>query len=197
MVSSVRSSGPSAKRLAVSLNRLLAPTDSATDVSCFTGTSQCALLMSAFGGKADACPTMIVSGTRPWRTRLCFPGCRVANSLGAGRHTSAILHQLVSHSSRYGLENRSERAHVLDRHRDRPISAILHQVVSHSSRCGLGNGSERARVLDPHRDANPHCRQWHRSDGHCTGGGLVILSRIPRSDWQQSNRGEPSDHGQR
>src|SRR5215471_12193024 len=46
MVSSVRSSGPSAKRLAVSLNRLLAPTDSATDVSCFTGASQCALLMS-------------------------------------------------------------------------------------------------------------------------------------------------------
>ena len=46
MVSSVGSSGPSAKRLAVSLNRLLAPTDSATDVSSFTGASQCALLMS-------------------------------------------------------------------------------------------------------------------------------------------------------
>src|SRR5262249_34136304 len=50
MVSSVGSSGPSAKRLAVSLNRLLAPTDSATDVSSFTGASQCALLMCAFGG---------------------------------------------------------------------------------------------------------------------------------------------------
>ena len=66
-----------------------------------------------------------------------------------------------------------------------------------SSRNGLSNASNRAHILDPHCHANSRSRQWHRSHYRCAGCGLVIVSRIPRSDWQQSDRDEPSDHGQR
>src|SRR5215472_5943777 len=65
-----------------------------------------------------------------------------------------------------------------------------------SSRNGLSNGSGRAHVLDPHRDANSRRRQRHRCHRGCLSCGLVVVSRIPGADRQQSDRSKPSDYGQ-